>query len=256
MRRHTRFGGFTITLLVCSFSSWVGVFPVASEPSYTDTSNDPVSVLSKMSSYLGGLEEYGFKAETMVEHSNNSGRTESDTEKIDVWIKRPDMLHSKVMGTERHRDLIYDATLVTLVDWNHNTISRLLVPNSIDAMLDTLTKQYGLVWPLADFLYHDPADILLEQVNNSVYLGVEKVSSFDCHRLEFTQENVDWQVWIESGDRPVPRKLVIHHKNLPKSTRFVGLITEWSIEVPMKESGAVVEGLDTLIPVDFIRIGG
>ena len=49
-----------------------------------------------------------------------------------------------------------------------------------------------------------------------------------CHHLVFTQENIDWQVWIQDGPQPLIRKFVITHKNEPGSPEFTGLIRQWN----------------------------
>ena len=51
----------------------------------------------------------------------------------------------------------------------------------------------------------------------------------NCHHLAFTQENVDWQVWIQDGPQPFIRKFVITHKNEPGAPEFTALITHWDL---------------------------
>ena len=36
-----------------------------------------------------------------------------------------------------------------------------------------------------------------------------EVSGTTCEHYAFRQDDVDWQVWIQKGDYPLPRKLVI-----------------------------------------------
>jgi thiol-disulfide isomerase/thioredoxin len=53
-----------------------------------------------------------------------------------------------------------------------------------------------------------PYELLMEGVTNGLYIGMEDVSGVQCHRLRFGQDEMDWDVWIEAGDRPLPRKFV------------------------------------------------
>jgi hypothetical protein len=46
----------------------------------------------------------------------------------------------------------------------------------------------------------------LENVNDSKYLGIDKIDDVACHHLKFFQDNLVWEVWIERGDRPLPHK--------------------------------------------------
>jgi hypothetical protein len=36
-------------------------------------------------------------------------------------------------------------------------------------------------------------------------------------------------VWIQTGNRPLPRKLVLTYKRLPGSPRFTALISKWDL---------------------------
>jgi hypothetical protein len=51
-----------------------------------------------------------------------------------------------------------------------------------------------------------------------------------CHHLAFSQETIDWQIWIEDGPRPVPRKLVITYKTEPGSPQYVARLSGWNFQ--------------------------
>ncbi|MCA9428015.1 MAG: DUF2092 domain-containing protein [Candidatus Omnitrophica bacterium] len=232
----------------------VSVYPASTESSPNGGSIDPKTILSEMSAYLGNLDQFGFHAKITLERTVDKGERAKTQEAIDAWIERPNRLHAQLVGDQTHRELIYDATLITLVDWKENVFSRLVVPNTIDSMLDLISEEYGITWPLADFLYPNPAKVLLEQVEKSSFVGDERVGQFDCHRLDFEQPNVDWRIWIEAGAHPIPRKVVIEYKNLSDSPTFTGVMTDWIFEAPTNVNWTEVKGLEDLIPVDFIHI--
>ena len=73
---------------------------------------------------------------------------------------------------------------------------------------------------MADLLSHEPGASLLEEVENGEYLGIGIVGDHECHHLAFTQEDVDWQAWFDTGDEPALRKLVITYKNLPGEPQY------------------------------------
>ena len=69
----------------------------------------------------------------------------------------------------------------------------------------------------------------MENVRTGRYLGIHHVQDVKCHHLAFRQEGLDWQIWIEDGDKPVPRKLVITYKELPGRPQFVALLGKWDM---------------------------
>ena len=44
------------------------------------------------------------------------------------------------------------------------------------------------------------------------FLWLSKVQGQLCHHLAFRQEDIDWQIWIENGPTPLPRKFLITDK--------------------------------------------
>ncbi len=49
----------------------------------------------------------------------------------------------------------------------------------------------------------------MECVKAGVVIGTGRVAGVDCDHLGFHQDGVDWQIWIEKGERPLPRKMLV-----------------------------------------------
>ncbi len=56
-----------------------------------------------------------------------------------------------------------------------------------------------------------------------------------CEHLAFTQTNIDWQIWIEDGAKPVPRKFLITYKDEPGSPQFTALFSNWDFETKLPD---------------------
>lgn len=48
-----------------------------------------------------------------------------------------------------------------------------------------------------------------EDIQAAIDVGPSSVGGILCDHYAFRQEDVDWQLWIERSDTPLPRKLVI-----------------------------------------------
>lgn len=42
-----------------------------------------------------------------------------------------------------------------------------------------------------------------------MFVGPSQIDGVTCGHYAFRQEGLDWQVWIQFGDYPLPRKLVL-----------------------------------------------
>jgi hypothetical protein len=102
------------------------------------------------------------------------------------------------------------------------------MPANLDAAIDAAHDQFGIDLPLVDLAVSDPYRNALARVERGRYFGVVPVLGVDCHHLAFTRDNIDWQVWIEDGPRPLIRKFVINHKNEAGAPEFTALIRDWN----------------------------
>ena len=56
-----------------------------------------------------------------------------------------------------------------------------------------------------------------------------------CEHLAFSLENVDWQIWIEAGARPVPRKIVITYKDEENSPQYTAILSNWDFQTKLPD---------------------
>ena len=62
------------------------------------------------------------------------------------------------------------------------------------------------------------------------YIGKEIVDGVLTEHLAFRSEEGDWQIWIEDGAQPVPRRLVISYKTEPGSPQYTATLSDWDFQ--------------------------
>jgi hypothetical protein len=135
-----------------------------------------------------------------------------------------------VTGDTLNRASWYDGHTVTVLDKDHDVYATIETPPTIDATLDKLQDEYGVVLPLADILYGDPYAVLIEQVTYGRYLGIHQGAGVLCHHLAFSQPTIEWQIWIDAGEKPLPRKLVISYVDEPGEPQYSAVIRRWNLD--------------------------
>ena len=100
----------------------------------------------------------------------------------------------------------------------------------MDAALDWVFERTGTVVPLADFVYADSYERLMGGVQRGEYLGIHQAAGVPCHHLAFEQATIDWQLWIDAGKDPLPRKLVITYKTEDEVPQYTVTIWKWKLE--------------------------
>ncbi len=154
-------------------------------------------------------------------------------------MERPNHVAADATGDTLNRASWYDGRTVTVLDKEHNVYATIEAPATIDATLDKIVDEYGVVLPLADLLYADPYAVLMAGVTYGRYLGIHQAAGVACHHLAFSQDTIEWQIWIDAGDKPLPRKLVISYVQEPGEPQYTAVIRRWNLE------SSVPEGLFT-----------
>jgi hypothetical protein len=153
-----------------------------------------------------------------------------------VAMRRPDRLVADAAGDAQNRALWYDGKTASSLDREQNVWTSGAVPPTVDGALDWVFDQTGTVIPLADFLYVDVYDRMMNQVQRGVYLGIHEAAGVPCHHLSFEQATIDWQLWIDAGPDPLPRKLVIAYKTEDEVPQYSVTIRKWNVKADLPDA--------------------
>ena len=183
--------------------------------------------LKRMGDYLGQAQFFSVSAEVWQDVQLASGQRVQAGRTIELQVRRPNRLRAEVRSTRRNRELVYDGNAITLFNRAQNFYGTVRASGSLDEAMDVAIERFGIAMPLEDFLRSDPHKDLLQNAVSGVDIGPVSVLGVPCEHLAFTQDNIDWQVWIETGARPVPRKFVITYKDEADSPQFAAIFSNW-----------------------------
>jgi hypothetical protein len=186
--------------------------------------------LREMSSYLADLKQFAFETEEMVDFVLDSGQKVQLSERRSANVRRPDGGVFHVEADTGERRVWYNGRTLTLLHVAENVYGVTDVPDTLEATVDYIAEKLGVVLPLSDLLFEDVHEVLTENVESCLYLGLHRVGPRKCHHLAFSQENLDWQIWIDAGQQPLPRKFIITYKQEPGSPQFIAIFTHWDTE--------------------------
>jgi len=192
---------------------------------------DPVAdqVLRQMSAYLASADRFTVQVESSDDYALGAGQVYELRTSVEVALRRPDKLRVDERGDHRRVTLFLKSGEVALVDDYAATFAKASVSSQLDRALDELFDRFGVLVPIADMLYSDTYAAVMDGVLTGVYLGQHVLDGELMHHLAFTQETIDWQVWIQTGARPVPRRLVIIYKSEMGMPRLAYDLSEWDM---------------------------
>jgi len=192
-------------------------------------------LLKHMGDYLGHAKFFSVRAEVWQDIQLSSGQRIQAGRTIDLHVRRPNCLRAEVHSTRRNRELVYDGNAITLLNRAQNFYGTARASGSLDEAMDAASERFGIAMPLEDFIRSDPHKDLMHKVTSSADIGPVIVMGIACEHLAFTEKNIDWQVWIESGARPVPRKFIITYKDEPDSPQYTAIFSNWDFTTELPD---------------------
>lgn len=157
-----------------------------------------------------------------------------DVEKIQfsasgsLLLERPGKARLIRKGGYTEMELLSDGKTVTIVNLGDGSYSQLQSPGTVDGLINKLRIEYGLDMPGADLLLTNSYAELMDGVIEAKQIGVGVIDGVECDHLAFRNADTDWQLWVRSGDRPLPCKYVIASKTVAASPEYSVRFRNWS----------------------------
>ncbi|MGD0262740.1 MAG: DUF2092 domain-containing protein [Verrucomicrobiota bacterium] len=192
-------------------------------------------LLKRMGDYLGQSQFFSVSAEVWQDVQLSSGQRIQAGRTIELQVRRPNRLRAEVHSIRRNRELVYDGKAITLLNRAQNFYGTVHASGSLDEAMDLACERFGITMPLEDFIRSDPHKDLLQKATSGADIGPVTVMGVPCEHLAFTQDNIDWQIWIESGARPVPRKFVITYKDEADSPQYTAIFADWDFTTKLPD---------------------
>lgn len=214
-------------------------------------------VMRQMGELLANADQFSFKAEIGYDEFVSWGQEIEFGGDATIYVKRPNHLNVDYHGDHRKSRVVFDGETLVFHDLFTNLFARMVVPGKIDNAIDELFSRYGYSIPLADFLYANPYEVLMENAEYGVVVGRhvlpdDKVS----YHLAFSGEVLDWQIWIEEGPDPLPRRLVITYKEQPGAPQYRASLTDWSLEPDLPDDMFKFTPRDGAAEIEFLPVRG
>jgi hypothetical protein len=189
---------------------------------------DPRQVLQKMCDFLKSQQQFSYKAEVVDDQVYQGGKKLQYGVDMETFVRRPDRLRVNAEGDLVDKQFYFDGQNITLYDKDHNVYGVLAVPPDIESALQKASKEFGVRVALTDLASPNLWDFLNKRIKDAVYVGLHKVRGVPCHHLALDGDMAHLQVWVEAGDKPLPRKVLMTGKELG-SPEWMAYLYDWNL---------------------------
>ncbi|WP_287461130.1 DUF2092 domain-containing protein [Accumulibacter sp.] len=198
---------------------------------------DPASIqaLKDMGAYLQTLKRLRASVDLTGERVLADGQKLQHTATASLDVHRPNRVRAVMHSARSHRELFYDGATVTLFTPAQKYYSTVPFSGTLEELASKLEEKYGVEIPLSDlFTWGTPA-APVDTIESAMNAGQDFVDGDLCDHFAFRQRRIDWQVWIASGGKPLPRKIVVTYRGDDARPQSISLI-DWNLKPAFKDS--------------------
>jgi hypothetical protein len=184
-------------------------FSQSDEPAIDSTA---MVALEKMGEYLRTLKAFRVTVVTTNDTVLEDGQKIQYAGTADLLANAPSGLRIHTDNNRRERLYLYNGKKFTLWGQRLDYYATVDAPDTISKLADMLENKYGMDLPQIDLFRWGTPAVDKTAIIGAMDVGPAAINGTTCQHYVFRQDDIDWQIWIQKGDYPLPRKMVITSK--------------------------------------------
>jgi hypothetical protein len=193
--------------------------------------DDAEKLLRGMADYVASQKALAVTYDSDIEVITSTLQKIQFTSSGQVQLSRPDKLRATRTGGYRDVEIVFDGKLLTVNNKDGKDYAQIEATGTAEELIDVLREQHGVAAPGADLLLTNVFNVMMSDVVDAAVIGKGVIDGVECDHLAFRNVETDWQIWIESGARPIPRKYVITSKGIAEAPQYTLRIKDWKTDV-------------------------
>jgi hypothetical protein len=240
MRRFTMLTAMTMALATAVAPARADAPAAPPAPATTAIAPAAMKALTSMGAYLRNLKVFQVEATTTDEDVLTDGQKIQYAGVVNILAEMPGRLRADVANDRFDRLYLYDGKTFTVLAKRLNFYASMPAPPTIGKLADKLEEDYAMDVPLVDLFRFGGTKWDAEGIKAARDIGPSNVAGTTCEQYAFQQDDIDWQIWIQQGTNPLPRKMVITTKTDDARPQHTAVYT-WNLAPSYNEQTFVFE---------------
>ena len=186
------------------------------------------ATLLKFAQFLTSKQSFSYTAVMGYQAVQEAGfRLEFGSTKK-LTVKRPD--RARVESQNRNGDkrlIVIDGKEIAVFDETAQVYAIVPKEGTLSEVIDYFVDDLQMPLPMAELVSDDLAEVLTEQINFAHTVDESTIAGVLCDNIIIQNDEVDAQLWIEKGEQPLLRRVVITYRNAPGEPQFWAQFQEW-----------------------------
>lgn len=188
-----------------------------------------MAALKQMGAFLREQQTFAIEARTQTDEVLEYGQKIQIDGTTLLDVQRPDQLHAEVLSDRKLREFFYNGHTFTISAPRTNTFAAVPVDATLDELAQIVADRFKIELPLAELFSWGADPAQLKAIRSAFRVGPATVAGVQTEQYAFRQPGLDWQIWIEQGPQPLPRKLVLTNVVEPTEPQQV-IALAWDLD--------------------------
>lgn len=189
---------------------------------------DPNALLKRMSDYLAAQHDIGFSFGSDIEVVTDAQQKLAFVSSGTAVFSKPNKFSVHRQGGYTDVSLVSDGNEVTVSGHRANVFAKAPMPAQMGDFVHQLAE-LGVDSPAADLLLPDAYKQLTDGRVTGAVIGTGIVDGHECEHLAYRTPDVDWQLWIRTGDQPLPCLYIITSKHVAQAPQYSVRFSNWTV---------------------------
>ena len=190
-----------------------------------------VARIVESADYLAARKRFAFESRNTFEVLQvNDQMLEFGSTQI-VTVRRPD--RGRIETLDRNgesRVMTFDGKTIAIDLPAADAYIAVEKPGSLNDAVEYLVDDLGTPAPLHEFMTDNYFDDAQKDVLSAFWVDTEKTGEEICDHFAFRGANLDIELWIRIGDKPLPCRMVIRHVAHPGEPEFTSEFVSWDLD--------------------------
>ncbi len=207
----------------------------AAQPAANAVDPGSIQALKDMGAYLLTLKRFRVSTELTGEYVLADGQKLQHTATADLDVVRPNRIRALMKSARSEREIVYDGKAVTLYTPALKYYATVEFDGTIGDLINRMEERYGMQIPLDDLFRFGTPAAQYDKIESAMNAGQDFIGDDLCDHYAFRSGKIDWQIWITTGSKPLPRKVVITNRADEARPQSVHMI-DWNLKPTFKDS--------------------
>ncbi|MGH6950708.1 MAG: DUF2092 domain-containing protein [Vitreimonas sp.] len=190
---------------------------------------EALAALQRMGAYLRTLQSFEVQTNTTIDMVMAEDGQKLQFDGTGLYrVRRPNAFFIEQRTDRRHRQYFYDGSTFTVYSPRMHYYAQVAAPGTIIETINLAEERYNVFLPLTDLFYWGTPEDESENITSAQHVGFARVGDVAADHYAFRQGDVDWQIWIQRGERSLPLKIVITSREIEGEPQFSSLL-RWNL---------------------------